>query len=296
MENKKKSLALTAALIFALTALALSALSLSTAPEDQSHRINDLYAKNASLQAQLDTVEEKLDQLIAATTLSSWDLDVAPWEDSTGADVTLTAIPSVYQSDYRASLIIKLDGREVHNLPCQWDGNAFTATAPVDAADGYSYFCEVTTAVGTQTLPLTGPQSSAPADCVYLASCLSTYCNLMVNGWAENAGESLILTDAYAQAQLPRLSTVGKVEILTAELTLRLNGETSVRIPVALAPSEVEGSLELMILDLEIPMPELADGDALELYLEVQLSDGRILEALGITWYMEQGNLSSAVG
>lgn len=296
MKKKKNSVVLTAALVCAMAALALSALCLVTIPEDQSHLIEDLYAENARLQKQVDAMEKKLDHLMTAVNLKSWTLDVAPWADSTGADVTLSAIPSVYQPDFQAFLIVKLDGKEVHHQQCQWNGAAFTATAPVDAADGYSYFCQLTTPAGTQTLPLTGPESSDPGASVYLASSLSAYCNLVINHWTENSGESLVLTDAYAQVQPPRISAAGKVEILSAELTLRLNGETSVRIPIRLSPSEVEGSLELMITDLEIPMPELVEGDALELFLDIQLTDGRHLDAFGITWRMERGRLASAVG
>ena len=205
MKEKKNSLGLTVALVCALAALALSALSLASIPEDQIHLIDDLYEKNAQLQGRVEELEGKLDQLMTAVSLQSWTLDVAPWPDSTGADVTLSAIPSAYQSDFRAEFIVMLDGNQVVRQACQWDGGAFVATVRLDAADGYSYYCNLTTPAGSQKLPLTGPNSDDAGAVVYLSSSLSAYCNMVVNNWTENSGESLTLTDAYAQ----RITTTG---------------------------------------------------------------------------------------
>ena len=296
MKEKKNSLALTLALVCALGALALSALCFVSIPEDQSHLIDDLYEKNARLQDRVEELEGKLDQLMTAVSLQSWKLDVAAWPDSTGADVTLSAVPSVYQPDFRAEFIVMLDGEQVLRQQCQWDGGAFVATVSLDAADGYSYYCDLTTPAGSRKLPLTGPDSADAGAVVYLGSSLSAYCNLVVNDWTDDSGESLTLTDAYAQVQLPRISAQGTVEIDTAEIVLRLNGAESARIPIRLAPSEVVGSLELVITDLELPMPELKEGDVLELFLEVTLTDGRHLNAFGVTWRMEDDRISSAVG
>ena len=295
MENKKNSLVMTLALVCALAALALSVLGFTSIPEDQSHLIDDLYAKNAQLRQQMEQLEGKLDQLMTAVSLQSWTLDVTPWPDSTGAEVTLCAVPSVYQSGFQAELVVLLEGKQVVSHTCQWDGSAFVASVSLDAADGYSYYCYLTTPAGSQKLLLTGPESADPGTAVYLSAGLSAYCNLVVNNWNEKDG-ALTLTDAYAQVQLPRISADGEVEIETAEIVLRRGGEITARIPIRLTPSEVEGSLELVITDLEIPMPELREGDALELYLEVILTDGRHLNAFGITWILEDDGLSSAVG
>lgn len=295
MKKKKNGLGLTLSLVCALAALALSVFSFTSIPEDQSHLIDDLYAKNAQLQERVEQLEGKLDQLMTAVSLQSWTLDVAPWPDSTGADVTLSAAPSVYQPDFQASFVVMLEGKQVISQQCQWDGTAFVTTVSVNAADGYSYYCDLTTPAGNQRLPLTGPDSDDAGAAVYLGSSLSAYCNLVVNNWDEKDG-ALMLTDAYAQVQLPRISSEGAVEIAAAEIVLRLNGAGSSRIPIQLAPSEVAGSLELIITDLEIPMPELREGDVLELFLEVTLTDGRHLNAFGITWRMEEDRLSSAVG
>lgn len=296
MKKKKNSLTPLLALVCSLAALALSAMNLAIAPEDQSHLIDDLYSENRQLQEQVDALEGQLQQLMTAVNLQSWDLDVAPWADSTGADVTLSVVPSSYQSGINATFLVTLEGEQITSVPCHWDGTAFTATAPLGAADGYGYYCLLLSPSGTQKLPLLTPDSPDPGVPVYLQSSLSSYCNLVVNDWIENPGSSLVLTDAYAQVQLPRISAAGTVEIAATEVVLRLNGQESVRIPIKLSPSEVDYSYDLVISDLHIPMPELTDSDSLELSLEVSLTDGRYLKAVGVTWKLKSGKLTSAVG
>ena len=296
--KKKNNNSLTSliALVCALAGLLLSSMNLALAPEDQSHLINDLYSENRALQERVEALESQLEQLMTAVNLQSWTLDVEPWADSTGADVTLSAVPSSYQSGIEATLLVTLGDKEVASVPCHWNGTAFTATAPLNAADGYSYYCLLHVSDNIRKLPLVTPDSPDAGIPVYLQSSLSSYCNLVVNDWIENPGISLILTDAYAQVQLPRISAAGTVEIATAEVVLRLNGAETVRIPIILSPSEVECSFDLVISDLQLPMPELADSDSLELFLEVSLTDGRNLKAIGITWQLENGKLTSAVG
>ena len=296
MKKKTRNLISILTLICALTALLLSVLGLAMVPEDQSHLIDDLYARNQQLQTQVDALEDQLEQLMTAVNLKSWTLDVSPWADSTGADVTLSAAPTVYQPGTDATFLVLLEGEQVDSVPCHWDGSAFTATASLSAADGYSYYFLLASPSGTQQLPLLTPESPEAGTAVYLQSSLSAYCNLVVNDWIENPGRTLILTDAYAQVQLPRISAGGTVEIHTAEVVLRLNGVESSRIALQLAPSEVAGSFDLTITGLQLPMPELSDSDVLELSLETVLSDGRHLTAFGITWHLENGKLTSAVG
>ena len=296
MKHTKRSPLPVLALILALAALALSSLAFSRLPEDQSHLVDDLYAENHQLQERVEALEAQLEQLMTAVSLQNWSLNVSPWADSTGADVTLTAVPSGYQTGVSATFLVVLEGRQVQSIPCLWDGTAFTATAPLSAADGYSYFFLLSSPAGTQQLPLSDPDSPDSAIAVYLQSSLSAYCNLAIHDWTEDTGVSLTLTDAYAQVQLPQISIEGNLDILSAELVLRRNGTEAHRLPITLSPSEVAGSFDLTISDLQIPVPELEQSDVLELSLEVILSDGRHLNAFGITWTLEDGKLSSAVG
>ena len=285
-----------AALVLSLAASALSLAALARKPEDHTHLIDDLYQQNQQLRSQLEEMTQRMEKLETVVSLQSWKLETTAWADSTGADVTLTATPSDYQEGITASLRVKLEGREVADIPCQWNGSEFVATASLDAADGYSYYCVLVSPGGTRNLPLASPENPAPEIPVYLQSSLSSYCNLTVTDWQETEGNLLVLTGACAQVQLPLVSTGKGIRIITAELVLRLNGADCTRVPIQLNPSEVAGSFDLTITDGKLPMPELEDGDVLELYLEVRLSDGRNLQAFGISWQRIDDELISAVG
>ena len=296
MKNHPAKYLTIAALVLSLAAGALSLAALGSRPEDQSHLIDDLYQQNQQLRSQLESMTARLERLETVVSLQSWELKTAAWADSTGADVTLTATPSDYQEGVSAIFQVKLEGREVASIPCQWNGTDFTATASLNAADGYSYYCILESPGGTRHLGLTSPENPAPEIPVFLQSSLSAYCNLIVNDWEEAEGNQLLLTGACAQAQLPLIAPGGSVRIVTANLVLRLNGADSTLVPIQLNPSEVAGSFDLTITGGKLPMPELQEGDLLELYLVVHLSDGRNLQAFGISWQRSDGELISAVG
>lgn len=296
MKKKQVKSIAVLALVCSLASAAFSGFVFSQLPQDQTHLIDDLYRENQELRTQLEDLNERLDQFMTVTSLDSWTLSAVAWPDSTGADVTLNAIPTEYREGISAELLVLLDGQQAASVPCVWDGEAFTATAALDAADGYSYFCLLSGPSGVQQLPLMTPDSPDAGIPVYLLSGLSSYCNLVVNDWVEQSSVSLLLTDAYAQVQLPQIFSGDSLYIDTSKLALRLNGEVTTRVSIALAPSEVAGSFDLTITDLHIPMPKLEKSDTLELYLEITLSDGRHLQAFGISWYLEDGKLSSVVG
>ena len=295
MKKKKTKILSVLALILALLALGSGVLALATRPEDQSHLIDDLYQQNRELREQIAQLEARLDQFMTVTSLKDWNLEATPWADSTGADVTFAAVPTEYQPGMGATLLVMLEGRQAASVPCVWDGNVFSATVSLSAADGYSYFCLLSGPAGVQQLSLMGPESEDAGYPVYLQSALSSYCNLLINDWNDQKGASLILTAAYAQVQLPQIQAE-ELTITTQELVLRLNGQIAAKVPIVLSPSEVAGSYEMVIRDLHLPMPELENDDKLELYLEVTLSDGRHLNAFGIGWYLENGKLLASVG
>lgn len=301
----KKNILSILALILALVSLGLSLvcyLAVQEEPTYYSDRLFELNRENEELRTQIGTlntqIEElhtRLDQLQTVVSLSGWTLETVPWDSSTGADITFTATPTEYMEGVSANLLVLLEGQQIANIPCGWDGTAFTATAGLDAADGYSYYCVLTSPGGTQQLPLTSPEDPVQDIPVYLASSLSAYCTLTVDSWEETE-DSLILTIAHTQAQLPRLSAEGEAAIDTAQLVFSHNGSEITRLPITLNPSEVAGSFDLTITDAELPLPEMDEDDLLELRLDVILTDGRELTAYGASWYRSGNNLFAVMG
>lgn len=295
----KKNIISILALVLALASLGLSAvcyMAVREEPTYYSDRLFELNRENEELHARIDTLTARLDQLQTMASLSSWSLDVAPWPDGTGADVTLTAELTQQQQGVSATLLVLLEGQPVANVPCALDGTVFTGTAELNAVDGYTYYCILTSPGGTQQLPLVGSDDPAQDIPGYLETSLSAYCNLVVSDWEEQEGGILVLTDAYAQVQLPRISQDGTIAIDTAELVLTLDGTETARLSISLVPSEVAGSFEQTITEARFSMPELDGEGILDLQLEVVLTDGRILTAYGASWYLDGAELASVVG
>lgn len=283
-------------LVLALAGTGLGGFLLLTRPEDNTQQLEQLRQENQALQEQMAQLEAQLDQFMTLSSLASWELTAAAWTDSTGADVTLTAVPAEYLPGMGATLMVMHGEKQAASVACVWNGTEFSGTVSLNAADGYSYYCLLSGPNGTQQLTLMDPESEDAGVPVYLQSALSSYCNLVVNDWSlRNNDATLSLNKAYAQVQLPQIQS-RELTITSQELVLRLNGQKADAVSIKLAPSEVAGSHEMEIRELQLPLPELTDGDLLELYLEITLSDGRHLRAFGISWHLEGGQLVSSVG
>lgn len=296
----KKNVLSVIALLLALAALGVSALAyLKPAPEatDYSAQIQALEEHNALLQSQLDALTAQMGAATQGTGLTSWEISMTPWETGTGASATLTATPANYTVGMTAALSIRLNGKELQKVDCSWTGDAFTATADLAAEDGYGYYCILIDAEGgKQQFALTTPENPVYDIPVYLASALDAYCNLMVDSWYDADG-LLNISLAYAQAQLPRLSMSGTMPTIeTASLQLYYNGSPYSSLELTLEPSEGDGAYALTLGGESLPMPEMAEEEFLDLYLEITLSDGRVLTALGASWYCNEGGLFAVMG
>lgn len=299
--SEKKNILPVIALIAAVLALAVAVFSLVTRPEavDPSERIEALEQENQALKAQIGTLSSRLDSMSVGSGLSDWNLVATAWEDGMGADVTMSAAPGTYEEGMEAAFSIRLKGHEVRSVTCDWDGTAFfTATAKLEAADGYSYYCVLTTADGErQQFALSTPENPVFDIPVYLETSLNAYCNMMLDSWVAEGGK-LTISLAYLQAQLPRLSESGDMPTITkSRLLLVYNGEDFSDLAVTLEPGEGPGAYELTLSGGDLGWPtELAEGDNLDLYLEVELSDGGKLTTMGGSWYYGDGGLDLVVG
>lgn len=303
MSDKKNTIISVLALACALAALALSLLNTFRPGPDQSwenpaleEKVTRLQGQVDGLQSQVNSLETRLDAVAMGDGLANWSLDAAPWEDATGADVTLTALPATTEEGLSVQFSVRLQGREVANVPCQKTDSGFTATASLEAADGYSYYCIFLGTDGSRRqFALSTPENPVEDLPVYLESSLASYCNMMVDSWLDD-GTAVTLTSAYIQVQLPRLSTEGKLTAEKAQLVLYCNSKEVSRTDIMLQPGEGEGSFELELSDQTIPLPEMGEDDYLDLWLEITLSDGRTLSTAGASWYNSPDGLFLVVG
>lgn len=299
--SEKKNILPVIALIAAILALAVGVFSLLSQPEvvDPTDRIEALEQENLALKAQVAGLSSRLDSLNVGAGLSDWNLVATAWEDGMGADVTMAVAPGAYEDGMEAVFSIRLSGHEVRSIPCDWDGTAFfTATAKLEAADGYAYYCILTDAAGgRQQFALSTTENPVYDIPVYLETSLSAYCNMTLDSWMAEGGK-LTISLAYLQAQLPRLTVSGDMpSIVKSRLLLVYNGEDFGELSVALESGEGAGAYELTLSGGDLNWPaELNEGDNLDLYLEVELSDGGVLSTMGGSWYYGDGGLDLVVG
>lgn len=225
--------------------------------------------------------------------LESWEMSAAVWSSSNGATVTFTGHPVAYEKGQSAAFVVRLDGAEVENVSCNWDGNYYTATVDLEAADGYEYECVIFPPQGVgehYTL------SDSYDTLVYMKRSLDAYCNLYISDFKEENG-NFVVTAGFASVQLPQLTTAGTtVSFQKAQLIFMLNGETIESKDLDLPQGEGQGSHESSLSNISFTMPQMDDDYQLDLMLVVTLNNGEELTANGGSWFYNNGALNMAAG
>ena len=286
MFNRKKP-----ALIAALALCA--AVVLSGCGKDTTESTTEPTQSTQATQAATTVPAGSLAQVEAEGSLQSWEMTAQVWSSSNGATVTLTAQPRAYEKGQGASFVVRLEGKEVENVSCNWDGSYYTASADLEAADGYEYECVLFPPQGVgehYTL------SDAYDSLVYMKRSLNAYCNLYISDFKDADGKFTI-TAGWASVQLPQLTTAGSaVDFQKAQLVFMLNGETVEAQDVNLPEGEGQGSHESSLSNISFTMPQMDDDYQLDLMLVVTLTNGDELSANGGSWFYNNGELKMAAG
>lgn len=230
-------------------------------------------------------------------TLIDWKLTPSTWSSPNGATVNLTATPNGHEEGQSAAFIVRLEGEEIENIPCDWDGSVYTAAADLNGADGYCYYVLLTAADGTQTeVPVNTPTAMVDEALINMATALQSYCSLTVVA-SGNEGNKLTISEGTATIQLPLITDEGATILCReAKLVLTFNGEDvdSVTLDVDEAPDA--GTYTLSIAGIEFTVPAMEDDQQVELRLDVTLSNDQLLSAVGGSWFYNNGTLMLTVG
>jgi hypothetical protein len=233
----------------------------------------------------------------ASLGLSGWELDSSTWSSPNGATVHITATPVSYAEGMSASFVVRLEGADVTTVPCQWDGSAFTASAELNAEDGYCYYMVLTGADGQQAeTPVNIATEPVDETLVNMATALSTYCTLLVEE-SEAAENKLTITAATVRIQPPTIKNGGQAVTCTdAVLVLTFNGEEVGRKALDLPAADDSGAYEFSVNGISFDIPELEDDNQLNLRLDVTLSNGHTLSDANGSWAYMDGQLLGIVG
>ena len=229
--------------------------------------------------------------------LASWELSTSTWSSPNGATVHLTAIPTVHTKDQYAVFSVRLEGDDVENIPCEWNGTSYTASAELNAADGYCYYVVLTTTAGEQVeVAINTPAATTNEALINMETALNTYCHLLVES-SDADDKKLTITAGTVQIQLPQITNDGEsITCDKAALVLNFNGQETDRKELTLSDPAASGLYELSIADTRFDIPAMEDDQQLTLCLEVTLSNGQTLTDANGTWSYMDGQLISIVG
>lgn len=278
------------ALILSILAMAVSLFTaVQVSRNDNAALIDALMAQNQQLQAQVDALAGQSPDAPGQTNpLSGVTLTAVGWADGSGADVILTLDPE-QAPEGDVLLRVTLGSAVITEAPCFFDGSVLTASAAVPAENGYTY----TLVIGSEARTLASAENPAYPELVYLADSLSAYCNLVVGEWFIK-DDMLTLQSCYAHVHTSQLS--GSAEAYT-QVRIALKHGDEVLAEEAISPvEEGSGSFACAVSDVVFALPDLPEGDQVDLWLEASLPSGQVLTHCAATWYAMHGGFSMAAG
>ena len=230
-------------------------------------------------------------------TLNSWEMSASTWSSPNGATIHITATPNYHLEGQKADFVVRLESDDIVSIPCQWDGTAYTASADLNAANGYCYYVILTAADGTATeLAVNTPAAPINTAFIDIEAALESYCNVTIEDSVCENGK-LTLSSGQVQVKTPTITNDG--EAITCQetaLVLSFNGEELNREVLTLSETDTAGLLETALENITFDVPELKADEKVELALQVTLSNGQELFAYGGDWIYDAEGLLPVVG
>jgi hypothetical protein len=182
-------------------------------------------------------------------------------------------------------------------IPCQWDGSAYTASADLNAANGYCYYVILTAADGTSTeAAVNTPTNPTNEAFINMEASLLSYCSITVEE-STCADSTLTLSSGKVQVQVPALTNNGEaVSCQQASLVLSYNGQELEKKELTLAETDTACLYEADVAGTTFSLPQMNPEEKVELTLNVTLSNGQNLSAYGGNWVSGAEEILPVVG
>lgn len=257
----------------------------------------------SSILGQLSGLENRIDSLSSAPerfSIADWSYQIEPDSEKAQAMVLLTAIPGFWQEDYTAVLSVRLNGQQVESQACSWDGTALTARLLLPLENGYEYWLTAKYADGTQE-QMELPNSTARN----LKSSFTIDCTI-VHGIArfDEKESSLHLAKYQIHLDRPNMTSGYDVDWAKAELILYHTRGSSRQItdtyilfdPESFKEEQSQGVAQEIYNFTFFPngpfqLPDLQEGDGLELWISAEMANGISLMQMVDSWAWLDGEL-----
>lgn len=229
--------------------------------------------------------------------LTRWIMSASTWSSPNGATIHISATPSQYAEGQKADFIVRLEGDDVIMAPCHWDGTAYSASADLNAANGYCYYILLTAVDGTSTeVAVNTPAAPINEAYINLEAALLSYCSIVVEeSTCEN--NALTLTTGKVQVQIPAITDSKEpVTCQEASLVLKYNGQELEQKALTLTETNTANLYEADLAGITFTIPEMQAEEKVELTLTATLSNGQILSAYGGNWIYGADEILPVVG
>lgn len=229
--------------------------------------------------------------------LTACTMTATTWSSPNGATIHISATPNYYAEGHKADFVVRLEGDDIVMIPCQWDGSAYTASADLNAANGYCYYVILTAADGTATeSAVNTPTNPTNEAFINMEASLLSYCSIVVEE-STCADSTLTLSSGKVQVQVPALTNAGEtVSCQQASLVLSYNGQELENKELTLSETDTACLYEADLAGTAFALPQMNPEEKVELTLNVTLSNGQTLSAYGGNWVSGAEEILPVVG
>lgn len=271
---------------------------------DYSAQIAKLESSYSGIQTQLSALSGRISSMSASieeenSTLSGYRFYLEPNNEEKTVTVSIEAIPKMWNAETTAMLYVRLDGAQYANAAFQWDGSAYIVSADVAYHDGYEYWMVLETPEGTQ-------ESVQLYDTVaqYPRREYAITCEVTVGTSRYLKAQNHLATSGFeAHVRLPDSFALSLREDVSWEyaewMLYHIRGpqrEIAFSEPLFYIYGNDDAFTEAWFyLNKELPLPELQDGDGLELWCRAGLTNGLSASTLACSWACVNGELIQSV-
>lgn len=283
---KRKNI-LTVLAMLLVFALALSACSTEKAPAEAT----------AAATTAAATVPAETAAPSQPLTLTDWSMSASTWSSPNGATIHISATPNDYAEGQKADFVVRLENDDITSIPCEWDGTNYTASADLNAANGYCYYVVLTAADGTSAeVAVNTPAEPTNEVFIDLEAALESYCSVIIEDSTFENGK-LTLSGGKVQVKAPTITNEGEtISCQETVLLLNYNGEPLDQKTLTLTQTDTAGIFEATLDNIVFDIPEMENNQKVELTMNVTLTNGQFLSAFGGNWSYNEDGLLPAFG
>lgn len=267
--------------------------------KDYSSRIANLEAYYNGIDSQLASLFSRIDDLSSAaekanSPLTGYQFYLEPNADRKVLTVTVEAVPRTWTGSDAATLYVRQNGAYYTSASFQWDGSAHLATVEVAYDNGYEYWMTLQTGPDQrETIQLHNTAAQNPQK-EYAITCEVT----VGTSRYDQFSQSLNLSDFEVHLRQPYISARADGQWEYAEWVLyHIQGDQreAVHTKPILYGKEDNFTESWGYLNEGFPLPELQDGDGLELWCRAGLTNGLSASTLACSWACVDGELIQSV-